>query len=61
MAFASVYFEQRMRKVIRMIEETAAERGGRNVRIAMDEWNVRHCFWNEVKQYDVFRISSSHN
>jgi len=61
MAFASVYFEQRMRKVMRIIEETAAARGGRNIRIALDEWNVRHCFWDEEVKYHKFRRNSPRN
>jgi len=58
MAYVPVYFEQRMRKMLAVIEETAVDRGNRPIRIAMDEWNIRHCFWNEEKQHYDFRRSS---
>ncbi|MBA4147254.1 MAG: alpha-N-arabinofuranosidase [Verrucomicrobia bacterium] len=42
-AFTPVYFEQRLRKMIAVLDEFAWKRTNQEpIRISMDEWNIRH-------------------
>lgn len=42
-AFTPVYFEHRLRKILRVMDEFAAHRTNATpVRLALDEWNIRH-------------------
>ena len=42
-AFTPAYFEQRLRKMLSTVDQFADQRGGREpIRLAMDEWNIRH-------------------
>lgn len=42
-AFTPVYFEHRLRKMLRIVDEFAAQRTNATpIRLALDEWNIRH-------------------
>ncbi len=42
-AFTPVYFEQRLRKMISVVDEFASQRRSKEpICLAMDEWNIRH-------------------
>lgn len=41
--FTPVYFEQRLRKMLAVVDEFSAKRANREpIRLALDEWNIRH-------------------
>jgi alpha-N-arabinofuranosidase len=42
-AFTPVYFEHRLRKMLRVVDEFAGQRTNATpIRLALDEWNIRH-------------------
>ncbi|MDB6024868.1 MAG: alpha-N-arabinofuranosidase [Verrucomicrobiales bacterium] len=52
-AFTPVYFEQRLRKMLRVIDEFAAQRANQEpIGIAMDEWNIRHYQGDQLNRKD---------
>ncbi|MBU5441233.1 alpha-N-arabinofuranosidase [Paenibacillus sp. MSJ-34] len=57
-AFTADYMESRMRKMLKAIDLMADRPQQRPIRISVDEWNIRHCVWNEERNgYDLIRKS----
>lgn len=43
LAFTPVFFEQRLRKMLAVVDEFSNRRGDREpIRLSLDEWNIRH-------------------
>ena len=50
-AFTPSYFEQRLRKMLRVVDEFSGSRSNAEpIRLAMDEWNVRHYEGDELNR-----------